>query len=127
MGFLGMVGVSAMIKSVDKMVTQYDEKLQQAVLAAAMIVRNDASVKAPYLSGNLSSSLDVDKPEKRGAGEGGGYEVRVGTNVEYAAIQEFGGTTPTGGVIRERKYLRGALEENQEKCQEEIRRVMKGD
>src|SRR3990167_6598654 len=52
------------------------------------------------VTGNLSSSITVGKTEKIA----GCYEVKIGTNVVYAAIHEFG----FKGPVDIKSYIRGA-------------------
>ena len=51
------------------------------------------------ITGNLSSSIAVGRTEKIT----GGYEVKIGTNVVYAAIHEFG----FKGPIDIKSFIRG--------------------
>lgn len=62
--------------------------LENALQAGAQPIRNSAIDKAPYLTGTLRRSLHTETVEKRGKK----VRVLVGTNLEYAAMQEFGGT-----------------------------------
>lgn len=60
--------------------------LKAAVQAGAMIVRNEASARAPYRTGNLRRSIHHEViRETRGE-----VAVAVGTNLDYAAAVEFG-------------------------------------
>lgn len=61
--------------------------LEQALHAGAQEIRNSAQDKAPYLTGTLRRSIHSETTEKNGAR----VTVQVGTDVEYAAMQEFGG------------------------------------
>jgi len=62
--------------------------LEQALHAGAQEIRNAAHDKAPYLTGTLRRSIHSETTEKNGAK----VTVQVGTDLEYAAMQEFGGT-----------------------------------
>ncbi len=71
--------------------------LAQAALAGALPIQNAAKEKSPKRTRTLSRSIHTEV-EKEGETLA---EVVVGTDVEYAAIQEFGGTiTP-----KNTKYL----------------------
>jgi HK97 gp10 family phage protein len=61
--------------------------LERALLAAAQPIRNDAQVRAPVRTSTLRRSIHVEtfeKSEQR-------VSVLIGTDLEYAAIHEYGG------------------------------------
>lgn len=62
--------------------------LEQALHAGAQEILNSAKDKAPYKTGTLRRSLHSETAEKSGTR----VRVLVGTDLEYAAMQEFGGT-----------------------------------
>lgn len=62
--------------------------LEKALHAGAQEIRNSAQDKAPFLTGTLRRSIHSETGEKSGAK----VSVLVGTDLEYAAMQEFGGT-----------------------------------
>ncbi len=62
--------------------------LERALHAGAQEIINSAQEKAPYQTGNLKRSLHSETTEKSGSR----VVVVAGTDVEYAAMQEFGGT-----------------------------------
>ena len=64
-------------------------------MAGALIIQNAAKVKAPVLTGNLERSIHAEKVNQ--------YAVQVGTDVVYAAAQEFD---------YNHAYLRPAADEN---------------
>lgn len=59
-----------------------------ALTAGAQLIVNDAKENAPYLSGTLKRSIHSSQPSLNS----GRWEVRIGTNLEYARIHEYGGT-----------------------------------
>lgn len=61
--------------------------LENALHAGAQEIRNAAQSKAPYLTGTLRRSIHSETEEKSGPR----VTVLVGTDLEYAAMQEFGG------------------------------------
>lgn len=68
--------------------------LERALHAGAQEILNSAKDKAPYKTGTLRRSLHSETNEKSGAR----VSVLAGTDLEYAAMQEFGGTVvPTKG------------------------------
>jgi len=110
--------------------------LETAAQAGALIVEGSASQKAPYLTGTLKRSIHMETavktPEKA--------VVQVGTDVVYAAIQEFGGIihaknkpylvfkTADGAwhsvesvQIPAHPYMRPALDNNIEKIKGEMK------
>lgn len=77
--------------------------LKRGLILSGKLVAQRAANKAPRLTGRLKRSISESAPYAVGPGAWG---VNVGTNVEYAAIQEFGGKTKPH-VIRAR--LKSAL------------------
>jgi len=72
---------------------EVNKMFRKSLLASTLLVQNDAKKNAPFKRGNLRRSI-TSKVTK--------FEAKVGTDVIYAKIQEF------GGVIRPKKgqYLR---------------------
>ena len=124
----------------DKAAKDIGSGLRPAVIAGAQLVRNSASEKAPYKTGNLRSSIHIE-PRSSGKDEA---VVEVGTSEEYARIQEYGGTinaknkpylvfqTEDGSwhsvksvTIPPHPYLRPAFDENKAKVKSEIERAVK--
>lgn len=94
--------------------------LLNAVKAGALIVQNDAKRRAPYESGTLRRSIHMETAESSRTRAA----VIVGTDVEYAARQEFGfdGPDALGRVYHQspHPYLRPARDENQAAVHREI-------
>jgi len=98
------------------------ENIMKALLAGGEVVRNHAklNIQAQELvdTSNLLNSISVQE----GSGGKTDATVEIGTNVEYAAIHEFGGaihqTNAWGKGITQtihipaRPYLRPSLDEN---------------
>ena len=108
-------GQEELMKNLEKLGDKLGDGLEGAVRAGALPVRNDASDNAPYFSGNLKRSLHLETTEKS-------HErvvVQVGTDVIYAAPQEFGTAT-----IPAHPYLRPALDENKDKTPKEIKEAL---
>ena len=59
-----------------------------ALTSGAQLIVNDAKERAPVLSGTLKRSIHSGNPSL----SNGQWEVRIGTNLEYARIHEYGGT-----------------------------------
>lgn len=99
------------------------DNIMKALLAGGEVVRNHAklNIQAQELvdTSNLLNSISVQE----GSGGKTDATVEIGTNVEYAAIHEFGGaihqTNAWGKGIEQtihipaRPYLRPALDENE--------------
>jgi hypothetical protein len=120
------------------------EHLQNALLAGALLVMNDAKRTVARKTGTLARSLHVGGFGV-GLGEGGGHgpdtypyrnigahsdplTVQVGTNVPYAARIEYGfvGKDVMGRRFHQpaQPYLRPAITANRDKAVAEVRRVL---
>lgn len=77
-----------------------DEAVTGALTAGALRVRNEAARLAPIKTGTLRRSITVQKSETSRRA------VEYGSNLVYAATQEFGDPSRN---IPARNYLRGAL------------------
>lgn len=108
-------GADGLSKKFAKIAEQASSKLEAAVTVGAMKVQNSAKYKAPYKTGNLRSSIHT-APESSSSDE---VVVRVGTDVIYAAAQEFGTAT-----IPPHPYLRPALDSNRAEVKREIKRAL---
>ena len=112
------------------------EMLAKAGEAGLQLVVNAAIPKAPKRTGTLRRSIHTEVLEKRDDYA----EVAVGTDVVYAAIQEFGGVivpkkakmlhwVGEGGIdifahsvtIKPHPYLRPAWDENESKMIQEVK------
>jgi len=103
-------------RNLEKLDGRFKDKLEPAATAGALLVRDDAVIKAPYKTGNLKRSIHTETIEKSDTR----VVVMVGTDVEYAAPQEFG--TSTG--VPAHPYLRPSLDENKEKVPKEIKEAL---
>jgi phage gpG-like protein len=65
--------------------------LDRGLILAGQLVAQRATGKAPIATGRLKRSITFGRPYSK---SGGTRAIDVGTNVEYAAIQEFGGKIP---------------------------------
>ena len=92
------------------------DALANAVTAGLMLIQNAAKQKAPVDTGNLKRSIHIEIEEKRK-----NYAMGVvGTDVVYAAIQEFGGIVKNAFgrgeqytvTIPAHPYMRPAWDEN---------------
>lgn len=115
--------------------------LENALLAGALIIQNAAIENAPYDTGSLRKSIHIEIIER-----GSNYvKAKIGTDLVYAAIQEFGGTITAknspylvfelrgidgidGGLIRVRSvtipahpYMRPAYMNNKDAVVNEIK------
>ena len=114
--------------------------LAQALVAGALVIQNDAKRRAPYKTGTLRRSIHVgghkdQAPGSEGAPDvpgpkiyGRDAEVTVGTNLEYAARQEYGfnDTDRIGRRYRQpaRPFMRPAADENIAAVEREVSRAL---
>lgn len=111
------------------------EKISLAFVAGGLIVAGHAKEKAPFDRGVLRRSIHIggapaqtgDFNSSEGYGDIGGMEVSVnrvqvlvGTNLEYAAAQEFG-----TDHIPAQPYLRPALSDHVSEVADEIKAVLR--
>ncbi|OGO04002.1 MAG: hypothetical protein A2Y91_03490 [Chloroflexi bacterium RBG_13_54_8] len=132
-------GMDEFRRNLAKLGDKMADGLEAAVLVGAMLIRNDAVPRAPFLTGTLRRSIHTETIEKSAEQ----VVVSVGTDVIYAAIQEFGGLieaknapnlvfqSPKGVwhsvksvQIPPHPYLRPALDENKDRAQEEIKEAL---
>lgn len=104
-------GQEELLRNLKKLGDKLSDGMEAAVKAGALLVQNDAKVKAPYLTGNLHRSIHSETTEKSDEK----VVIQVGTDVIYAAPQEFGTDT-----IPAHPYLRPALDENKDNVPKEI-------
>lgn len=98
------------------------DALEAASTAGLLLIQNDAKQKAPVLTGTLRRSIHIETLQKRR----NFVEQAVGTDVVYAAIQEFGGVIQHSNLwgqgieatitIPPHPYLRPAWDENIDKA-----------
>jgi len=116
------------------------EVVHNGLLAGGMLVANDAKAMAPYRTGTLRRSIHLESTEDP-------LTVKVGTNVPYAAAQEYGasispkrakvlhfwiGKPGTGTEVFTKgpvhipahPYMRPSIEKNQQRVRDEVRRVI---
>ena len=133
-------GSEELMRNLEKLGDKLAGKLEAAVAAGAFLVANAAKEKAPWITGTLRRSIHIggftaltpswnpNHPKNtrtfgdigKGAKTSTSVELLVGTDLEYAAKIEYGGSrkAPSG-------YLRPAYDENQEKAQREIGEALK--
>lgn len=102
-------GVPAMQEKLRRLGAEFQGRtLQRALAAGALVIQNEAKQRAPYRTGTLRRSIHIGGFEglasdfQAGSGQPGGVPgpegvgtrvaVFVGTDLEYAAQREFGGT-----------------------------------
>jgi len=92
---VGMPGLRRKLAQVADAVA--GDALRRALLAGALPIQNAAKIKAPKRTRTLSRSIHSEATIR----SKWDAQVAIGTNLEYAAIQEFGGTI----VPRKAKFL----------------------
>ena len=121
-------GTEELLKNLAKLGDRLGDGLEAAVRAGALLVQNSAKENVPKVTGNLSRSIHIggyagvsELSNSTGTDIGGEEKsdekvtVQVGTDVEYAASIEYGGSrkAPQG-------YLRPAYDKNKDKVPKEI-------
>jgi len=93
-----------------------EKRLGFAIEATARKVQDSARSHAPVDTSNLQSSIQQETD---------GLEGEVFTVVDYARIQEFGGTTANGGDIQGQHYMQKGADENKDRFKEEVAAAIK--
>ncbi len=114
---LGLKGMEELKKKLGKVEVGLSDELETATRAGALIVQNSAKDRAPFLTGTLKRSIHMETTEKNDRR----VIITVGTDVVYAAAQEFG----TSRGVPAHPYLRPALDENQDAVKKEIMAALK--
>jgi HK97 gp10 family phage protein len=140
---LEIIGKDALIRKFKQMSNEMQGQIiDDALVAGGLDIVNDAKEKSPILTGTLRRSIHIgghtDKTPDFKEGEGysdlGKREknvIYIGTNLIYAAIQEFGGVINNAwgkGIsvtIPPHAYLRPAFDLNIEKVKKKIADVLK--
>lgn len=113
--------------------------VEDALVSGGLVIVNDAKIKAPYITGTLRRSIHIGGHTDLTPGfkEDEGYSdigvadekntILIGTNLVYAAIQEYGGRAGRNhtSVIPPHPYLRPAFDNNVDKVKEKISKVLK--
>ena len=108
------------IKNLNILVQAAPSVVRDAIEATVLDVQGDAAKNAPYKSGTLRRSID-----HRVESSGGKVTGYVGTNVEYAAIHEFGGRAGRNKSLRIKKkgYFKRAIAANKGKLEPRIAKL----
>lgn len=114
-----MFGIHADTKAIDKLLDKFSESKLDAIAEETVknlgsIVKNVARDLAPYDTGALRGSIDLEI-----TGEGQKAIAEVGTPLDYGYWQEYGSTKNKAVP-----YLRPALDEAREVAQEVTKAVM---
>ena len=136
---MALQGAPALLAKLEAKKQQYNDRCEAAATAGALLVENAAKDKAPYKTGTLKRSIThetIEKSEKA-------CHVSVGTNLEYARLQEYGGTIEgkpllvfeIGGetifvqsvTVPASPYLRPAFDETKKGVVEEVKRIFAGE
>lgn len=93
--------------------------MTQAMTASALVIQTTSKKPGyvPYLTGNLRRSIT----NKVTAGSGK-ISAIFGSNLDYAAIHEFGGKTGRNGnvSIKPSRYLQRAIEDNEKNTHDRV-------
>jgi len=83
-----LIGAKELEKKMKRIEKDIIDKMEAAVMTGALIIQNDAKKRAPYKTGTLRKSIHMETAKKTKES----IVIEVGTDLEYAAIHEFGGT-----------------------------------
>ena len=116
-------GLDNLARELEGFGSSIGEVLEDAALAAGMIIQEQGDTNAPFKSGTLKSSIAVWVVSREK------YKVIVAVGprgVPYAMIQEYGGVTGRGyrTRIQGKFYMTRAVEMRQKQAEEEMVRVM---
>ncbi|MCB0056470.1 MAG: HK97 gp10 family phage protein [Caldilineaceae bacterium] len=89
----------------------HDDALEAALMSGANLIVNGAKAVVPVLTGTLQRSIHAEA-----RADGVDSEARIGTNVEYSAVVEFG----DGENRAAKPYLRPAYDENLDAAVKEV-------
>ena len=128
-----VLGKEDVRKALEALGSEAEGVLDAAVNLGAMEIRNAAADKAPQKTGNLRRSITATRSTDSSAL----VEYDIGTNLEYAAIHEYGGTIYPRGqflvfeiggetifarsvTLEARPYLTPAFDEKKEAAKEVV-------
>lgn len=93
---------------------------ERIIAKHALLITRDAKRNAPVDTGRLRASIIPEIDDLEATVEAGGSEI-VGTNVDYAAVQEFGNLE---GGIEGSKYMTRAWNANKDDFEKEIKSAL---
>lgn len=140
-----ITGIKDLQRKLAKMGFVAAQNAQETALAAGLKpIENEAKRRVHKVTSTLSRSIHTEVKSSQGRSEG-----RTGTNLEYAAMQEFGTAGLPGGVLRPKNapylvfeiggqivrtkevsreghpYLRPAFDSKKKEAIEETKRVLR--
>ncbi|RMD51322.1 HK97 gp10 family phage protein [Candidatus Parcubacteria bacterium] len=109
-------------KALKKDAKKLQLNLKKAMAVNALEVQSTAKSQGyvPVKTGNLKRSITHDPITIAGKR----IYTEIGSNLDYAAIQEFGGTTKHGAKITGKRYIHRAFEDTKERQKEKIRKYI---
>lgn len=110
-------GSDELIDNLKKLGSNLSGALEAAATSGAMLIQNEAKDLAPYRTGTLRRSIHTETVEKTSDS----VTLKVGTDVVYAAAQEFGIDDRN---LPAHPFLRPAVDHNKEKLVDEIRKAL---
>lgn len=105
-------GLNELKINMEKYDAKIRQKLDDIIQSAALNILSDAKRHAPVDTGRLRNSIHYEKTGEAAA--------EVGTNVEYAIVQEFGSSK-----MRAHPFMRPAADENAPKLVADIKSTLK--
>ena len=107
---------SSLERKLNEYPDEAEKRLGNAVEATARKVQDVAREEAPVDTSNLQGSIQQETDGLKG---------EVFTVVEYARIQEFGGTTANGGDIQGHHYMQKGADRNRDRFRDEVQSAIK--
>lgn len=116
------VFAKALANESDKLRTELKKAMVSSVLDVQTTAKKPGYV--PLDTGNLRRSITHDPVKFKGNGIVG----IIGSNLDYAAIHEFGGKTGRNHsiTIKPKRYLQRAIEDNEDKIKDRFKRLLAG-
>ena len=119
-----LAGAESVRKSLSRM-SGCEKDVGTALVAGAQLVRNEARLRAPRVSGTLRKSIEVGNLQSFA----GDVYVEVGTNLVYARRVEYGfnGADSLGRVYHQaaQPYLEPACEAKAREVGEEVEKAVR--
>lgn len=117
--FAALQGGPAFLQSLKRKEQEYADRLEAAATGGGLVVVNAARNKAPYVTGTLKDSIDIDPEQTEKTASS--CHVHIGTDVEYGPAQEFG----TSKGVPAHPYMRPGLIESKQKVMDVMKQVLK--
>ena len=109
-------GLDRLLKTIEKLQDEAGAEFAAAAQEAGEIIRQQAQIEAPHLTGRLENSIQVPKTRR-------GVKVRIPKRVPYAKAIHFG--WPRHNIVPNRFLFRAVDAKVEEASEVYLRRVIK--